>query len=84
MNSTKALPTSAEIVHVHLALLGLLVLLVPNRGFKDRGSTNQNVLMARNRLIVAEKSKVGVSHLLVDILQDPSCAALSLSHPTDS
>merc|ERR1711962_1184241 len=68
-------------VHVHLALHGLLVLLVPDHSVEDRGSASQNILMARNRLTIAEKSEVGVPHLLVNVLEDTCSAALLLSRP---
>merc|ERR1711962_1981183 len=71
-------------VHVHLALHGLLVLLVPDHGFEDRGGTRQNDLVARNRLVITEKSEVSVVHLLVNVLKNISSAVLSSSCPVTS
>merc|ERR1711962_262577 len=71
-------------VHVHLALHGLLVLLVPDHGFEDRGGTRQNDLVAGNRLIITEKSEVSVVHLLVNVLKNISSAVLSSSCPVVS
>merc|ERR1711962_932308 len=71
-------------VHVHLALHGLLVLLVPDHSVKDRGGTSQNNLVARNRLIITEKSEVSVVHLLVNVLKNISSAILSSYCPVVS